>query len=241
VRGRIRSASGVVPVPKSIGKGCDIPLLNIGPDETLRNGTVAGFRIPLFRAGPPSAYLWDMSMRRTIPQMSLLAVLLLSTPMYLSAQRKKKAAPPPPQVGGIDYKSTGAPIPQIRAVYPGKAVYTNKDVQNGANLFVMLFNPTCEHCEEMTLSFEKNIGLFKRSNILLMAAPGMGDYLEFFQNNTHVNEFPAIRVALDSSDFIQKTFRYESLPQVNVYSPDGKLLRSLSGVTKLDSLKGYIQ
>ena len=183
-------------------------------------------------------------MLRNIPAKPLVALLLLSLPLSLPAQRRKKQVSPPPQQdtpSKVDYKSVGSSLPAIRAVYPGKAVYTSKDVQNDANLFIMLFNPTCEHCEEMTLAFEKNVGQFKRSNILLLAAPAMGPYLEYFGNNTHVGNYPHIRVGLDSSDFIQNTFRYEALPQVNVYSPEGKLLKSLSGITSIDSLKPFIQ
>jgi hypothetical protein len=105
----------------------------------------------------------------------------------------------------------------------------------------MMFNPTCEHCEDMTFAIEKNIDLFKNSHILLVAAAGMGPYLEFFENGTRVRNFPKIKLGLDSSNFINRTFIYESLPQINIYSPDRKLLKTFSGITTIDSLKPYIQ
>ncbi len=181
---------------------------------------------------------------RKISLIQLAAATLLTLPISLAAQERKKDAAPAARESSrpeIDYKSVGAPMPEIRGVYPGKAVYTTKDLKNDANLIVMLFNPTCEHCEQLTLELEKHIELFKKSNLLLLAAPGMGAYLEYFQNNTHVDQYPHIMVALDSSDFIQRTFRYESLPQVNVYSPAGKLLQVFSGLEAIDRLKPYIQ
>lgn len=87
----------------------------------------------------------------------------------------------------------------------------------------------------------KNIGSFKKSNILLLATPNMkGSWLEDFEGFTHVNTIPKIKVALDSSDFINKTFTYEGLPQINIYK-NGKLLRKFHTEVPIDSLKPYIE
>lgn len=182
-----------------------------------------------------------MSMSRNLGLKVLAALLLFAMPLSLLAQRRKKRAAAQETSNGIDYKSPGAPLPEIRAVYPNKAVYTNKELQNDANLFVMLVLPTCEHCQEMALNLGNNLSLFKKSNILMMAAPNMGPYLEFFENTTRLREFPAIRLGLDSANYINKVFRYENLPQVNIYSPEGKLLKVFNGLTTVDSLKAYIQ
>ena len=41
------------------------------------------------------------------------------------------------------------------------AIYTNKDFDMKGNFFVMMFNPTCSHCADMTQLLEKNMPLFK--------------------------------------------------------------------------------
>lgn len=145
----------------------------------------------------------------------------------------------------IDYKVIGAPMPPIKmTVYlgaQGKEILTDKDVANDANLFVMMYNPTCGHCQEETLLLEKNIFLFKKSHILLLAAPGMDTYMDFFENTTKVSQYPSIKVGLDNSGFIDKTFNYTGLPQINIYDKDRKLLKMFNSDTPLDSLKPYIQ
>jgi thioredoxin-related protein len=122
-----------------------------------------------------------------------------------------------------------------------KEVITDARVKNDANLFVMMFNPTCEHCEDMTRALETNIGLFKNSKILLMAGPVMLPYLEYFDKTTHYTQFPSIMVGVDSAKFIDRTFNYEMLPQINIYDKDRKLIRTFSGIETIDSLKPYIQ
>jgi thiol-disulfide isomerase/thioredoxin len=118
---------------------------------------------------------------------------------------------------------------------------TDKDLNNGANLFVMLFNPTCSHCEDQTVLFEKNSELFKRSKIVLMANKGMRDYIPDFIKTLHTDDYPQIYVGTDSGEFIGQIFLYSTLPQINVYSGKRKLLRTFTGGAAIDSLKQYIQ
>ena len=118
---------------------------------------------------------------------------------------------------------------------------TDKDLDNGANLFVMLFNPTCSHCEDQTVQFEQNSVLFKRSKIVLMANKGMKDYLPDFIKTLHTDNYPQMYVGTDSSGFIGQLFLYSSLPQINVYSGKRKLLKTFTGGAAIYSLKQYIE
>jgi len=115
------------------------------------------------------------------------------------------------------------------------------DFDNGANLFVMMFNPTCSHCEDETESIEKNIGLFKKSKWVLVANPSMIIHMPSFIKNLHISDYKPLYIGIDSSNFIDKIYRYSSLPQVNVYDGHHKLLKIYNGEVPIDSLKQYIQ
>ena len=192
-----------------------------------------------------------MSILRQFSKKQLLFASLICIPFLLEAQitnrtKKRKHDPAPSAQAqsatpGMDYKSPGAPMPELRVVDPKKAVYTGETLKNDANLFIMMFNPTCEHCEDMTFALKENIDLFKKSHIVLVAAPGMGPYLEFFENGTRVRNYPKIKLGLDSAGFINNTFIYDQLPQINVYDADRRLLKTFTGITTIDSLKPYIQ
>lgn len=173
----------------------------------------------------------------------ILAVLMLCTLSAWADKRNKKAQSASSTVSSdtIDCKKPGSPLPPIRLVTAEKKVITNADLHHRGNLFVMLFNPTCEHCEDMTRTIEASISLFHHSQILLMAAPMMGPYLEYFDKTTHYTQFPSLITGIDSADFITKTFHYQMLPQINIYDKDQRLIRSFSGLSTIDSLKPYIQ
>jgi thiol-disulfide isomerase/thioredoxin len=140
----------------------------------------------------------------------------------------------------IDYRALGAPLPPVRIVTEDKKVFTEKDLLQGENVFIMLFNPTCDHCHEVTHMLGANAGRFKDGQLYLMAAPGMLDHLEFFSNTTRHKQHPVIRVGVDSTGFIEKTFNYQSLPQLLIYDRSRKLARSLSGSIVADSLLPYL-
>lgn len=141
----------------------------------------------------------------------------------------------------IDYKAIGSPMPHLN-IYRRDGKYLNdENLKNDANLFLMLFNPTCEHCEDETILLKENIFRFKKSKIVLIAAPSMGPYLDYFVNNTKTDSFPSIQIGLDSCGYLDKVFRYETLPQINIYDKDRKLIKVFTSDTPIDSLKQYIE
>lgn len=157
------------------------------------------------------------------------------------SKKNKKAQAAPVAANKIDYKQLGTPMPPLRIVTQERKSITDAMVKNDANLIVMMFNPTCGHCEDMTRAMEENIFLFKKTNIVLVAAANMFDNLEFFKKNVKANQFPSIKVGVDSSQFIDQSFNYNGLPQVNIYDHDRKLIKTFSGITTVDSLKKYIE
>lgn len=118
---------------------------------------------------------------------------------------------------------------------------TGKDFDNGYNLFIMMFNPTCGHCQDMTKVLEDNIAQFRKSKILLLATPIMKQYLGDFTGVLHTAQYPSLHIGMDSSGFVDNAFLYRALPQINIYDGDRKLLKIYSGDVPFDSLKQYVQ
>lgn len=134
--------------------------------------------------------------------------------------------------------TNGTPIKRV--VVPAKSI-TQNDVKNSANLIVMVFNPTCGHCEDQTDTLAKYIYLFKKTKLVMVCAPSMGPYLEQFEKDHHTTQFPTMQIGLDSSALIRKIFLYTNLPQLNIYNKDRKLIRTFTGGAVIDSLREYIQ
>lgn len=143
----------------------------------------------------------------------------------------------------LDYKQTNAPLPKFNIINNESKNITKDVLESGGNLILMMFNPTCDHCEDETRAFIQNIFMFKKSKILLVAADVQTPNLSYFESNLKCSQYPStITVSIDSAGLIRKLFTYAALPQINIY--DGKsqrLLKTFEGFTPIDSLKKYIQ
>ena len=175
-----------------------------------------------------------------IRKLLIIPILMGAVVITYAQSKKKEKKETTTAENKVSYKEIGAPLPNIKLVTIDKEVVTEKELEGKSNLIVMLFNPTCDHCEATTLAIEKNIHLFNKTKIALMAAPSMMDYLELFRNKTRYSDYPSLNVGVDSAGFISYTFEYRSLPQINIYNKERKLIKVLHGETPIDSLKPYI-
>lgn len=192
----------------------------------------------------------------------LLTATVLLAALHVSAQQKD-AKP----VEKINYELIGSPMPSLLMVTFDTAIetdhkkhkkhkmhedfmtspyntkmYTDGHFNNNANLIVMMFNPTCGHCENETDDLIKNIDLFRKTKVILLANSGMKSYMPNFIKNHKIQDYPnVITLGIDSTDFIKETFLYQALPQINIYSADRKLLKTYTGNVSIDTLKKYIQ
>lgn len=196
----------------------------------------------------------------------ILTVVLLLGALNLQAQKNGAKPAPAPEPPKIDYTQIGSPMPKILLItmdtilktvklegsrwsklwhkktstYPTNKL-TDEDFDNNANLFVMLFNPTCSHCIEETEMIKRNISLFNKSKLIMMANLKVKEYIPDFIKQRKTKDFPAIIVGLDSSNFTNQTFLYRNLPQINIYNKERKLVKIYMGDVSIDSLKQYIQ
>ena len=122
-----------------------------------------------------------------------------------------------------------------------KGYLDSKDLDNGVNLFVMMFNPTCSHCQEAAILMGQHSELFDRTKVVMMANPMMQPYMNDFLVFSRCGNFPFMYLGIDSADNVNKLFLYRALPQINIYNEERKLIKIFNGDVAIDSLRQYIQ
>ena len=80
---------------------------------------------------------------------------------------------------------------------------------------------------------------FKKNDVVFMAGPQMMSYLNSFYQATKIGNHPEIKVGVDSAFVIEKIYNYHTLPQLNIYNKQRKLIKTFQGDIPLDSLKAY--
>lgn len=169
-------------------------------------------------------------------------LVIILFPGVVSSYAQKK----PVSVGKIvqnkvDYKQIGAPLPEFKLSFLTGGSIVNSDLKSQSNLFVMIFNPLCGHCEDETDSLEAHMSLFKETKIVMLGHPNTIGMLSGFIRGHHVDQYPKMIVGIDSTLLTDKIFLYQGLPQINVYDQNRKLIKTFSGDISIDSMKQYIQ
>lgn len=141
----------------------------------------------------------------------------------------------------LSYREEGSILPPMRVIDTLKNEYTDKDFRdNGHHLFMFLFNPTCGHCIDMAKMMGDNSEYFKNNKVLFLAGSQMMPYLKSFYEATGLGKYPQIKVGIDSAKTVDNLYYYKSLPQINIYDKNSRLVKIFYGDTPLDSLKKYV-
>jgi hypothetical protein len=157
------------------------------------------------------------------------AAILLSTVFASLAQ------------SGMDYKTKGAPLPPFSLEKANGSLITNKVLQKGKPVLLMIFSPQCDHCEHTIDSLRNMPGSFAHMQLLLVTEARNKPELKGFLKKTGLDASPAFRnLGLDKSNLIPYIYTYQLLPQFNIYDAKHKLVKSFAGNFPLDSLRMFI-
>lgn len=160
--------------------------------------------------------------------------------MALCGQQALAQQQQPTKTGFEKYQEIGGELPELKIVTGKYKTYTNKDFKSKNHFILVMFNPTCGHCIKMTKLISTNAGLFKDTKVAFMAPASMISYLNDFYTETQVFQHPEFVVGVDSAYAVDKLYTYGTLPQINIYDKNAKLVKTFKGDTPLDSLKHYL-
>lgn len=166
----------------------------------------------------------DSKLRQMIQKIALSLCLSILSITSVSAQQASTEV-----TDDLDkYKQIDAPIPVFRIETADGHFHSEKDIPAKAAL-VILFNPTCEHCEDLAKDIVKNKDKFAAIPLVFIAAKDMKPYLDDFIQTTGLKALPHAIVGADRSDVIYQLYEFRSLPQTNVYTDKHTLKYKYNG------------
>lgn len=158
-------------------------------------------------------------MRRNL---RILFLILFLGPLSLKAQPE-------------NYKEPGSSLPELRLKTRHGEIRTPLAEATERPIMVFMFNPTCDHCQQVAREMKER-KMDTLGPVIWLASSQMPlGHLEFFNSVTRIDS-TKMMMGIDQSGFIDKSFIYEGLPQLNLYSADKILLRQYPGNIPLDSL-----
>ncbi len=127
-------------------------------------------------------------------------------------------------------------FPPISLLLPdGKTYFTKNDLPKDKAVLLMLFNPSCSHCQEETEAITSHIADFKNVHIV-MCTPMPLDSMLAFREKYKLTRFKNITVTQDSKMMMPTYFMISSLPYLAFYDRKKQLMGTHEGSITIEKL-----
>ncbi|MBL7845848.1 MAG: redoxin domain-containing protein [Cyclobacteriaceae bacterium] len=103
-------------------------------------------------------------------------------------------------------------------------------LETGTPLVLIYFNSECDHCQREIEALKKDIQLFRRCSLVLMSSQPLPEIISFVAASGF-KPADSVAVVHVSYESIATSFGQLTLPQIFVYSREGKLVGLFSGET----------
>lgn len=103
-------------------------------------------------------------------------------------------------------------------------------LKTGLPLVLVYFNSECDHCRSQMNDIKANLNLYSGAVLVLMSSQDLED-VKAFATELDLGRGENIHFARIEPAQLSQSFGTLSLPQIFVYSAEGKLLRVFSGET----------
>ncbi len=124
-------------------------------------------------------------------------------------------------------------FPPATLLLPGKTNFTKADLPKKKPVMLMIFNPTCEHCQHETEALTKDIDKFKDVTIV-MATTYPYDSMMAFRDRNHLADFENIIVGQDVNYFLVSYYLMHSMPFLAFYDKNFNLISVFEGTMPMD-------
>ncbi|HRG23811.1 MAG TPA: redoxin domain-containing protein [Chitinophagaceae bacterium] len=153
-----------------------------------------------------------------------LALALLALPSF--SQKDSTQAP---------YKRFPG-FPPISLLLPdGKSYFTKADLPKDKAVLLMLFNPSCSHCQEETKQITQHIDKFSNIHIV-MATPMPLDSMLAFREKYKLANFKNITITQDNKAMMPTYFMINNLPFLAFYNRKKELIGTHEGSMSIEKL-----
>lgn len=133
-------------------------------------------------------------------------------------------------------------VPALKLMRADSTFFTVKDmVKKKMGTVVILFSPTCSHCQHQAEEITSHISDFKDVNFIFSTSYDMKDMKQYI-SDYGLDKFPNITVGNDKGYIMGSFYKIQSLPGVFVYDKKGNFVTSfetnVKAKTLLDVLAG---
>ncbi len=133
-------------------------------------------------------------------------------------------------------------VPAIKLMHADSTFFIVKDmVKKKMATVVIIFSPTCSHCQHQAEEITSHIGDFKDVNFIFSTSYDVKDMKQYI-SDYGLDKFPNITVGHDKGYNMGSFYKIQSLPGIFVYDKKGQFITNfetnVKAQTLLDALAG---
>ncbi|OJV54847.1 MAG: hypothetical protein BGO31_15995 [Bacteroidetes bacterium 43-16] len=166
-------------------------------------------------------------------------VLLCHTEVFSQAKDLSKE---------YNYKMPGANIPPFEVKTLKGALVSNKDVAAYDKVMLILFNPSCGHCQDLAKDIVKEYKGLENVAIIYIGGKGVDEHIPRFIEETGLDKIldqKNVYIGTDNtkksdtqyeiSEFLYNLFEFR-LPQVNIYDQKRTMIYKSLGTADINAI-----
>ncbi len=118
---------------------------------------------------------------------------------------------------------------------PDSIVFEKAGLNKRRPLIIVVFSPDCDHCKHFTKELLQQYQLLKKAQIVMASALNY-DLIKQFYEHEQIDNYPAITMGRDGSNFLSTFFEVRSFPTVIIYNKKGRFVKRFDGAITIEKL-----
>ena len=161
--------------------------------------------------------------------MKKLCCLLAIVVIGLTARSQKDSVIAPPYL-------RFPTVPPLKLLEVDSVTYFTKDnLKKNRPSLIMIFNPSCEHCQHETKEITANIDKFKNIQIVMTTPESFGKMRDFYKEYK-LKDYPNITVGRDEHFTLPSFYFIHNLPYLAFYDKKQKLISVHEGSFSVEKI-----
>ncbi len=107
-------------------------------------------------------------------------------------------------------------------------------------IVLVIFDPTCEHCQREAQDVEEHIGSFSESTMVWISTASPTEIKQFCSNHLLATR-KNIHFTNIHNDELQRSFGSAIVPYILIYNKEGRLLQEFKGETKAEAILKWLE
>lgn len=118
---------------------------------------------------------------------------------------------------------------------PDSIKFTKDDLKKRKSTIIIIFSPDCGHCQVATKDMLEHIGLFKKTQIIMVSSLDFSHIKKFYEEYK-IADYPMITIGRDGTYYLGTFYKITSFPSIYLYNKKGKFVKAFSGDIKMETV-----